>query len=83
MEVHSTILCYILPGLFGEPWLIQVQKILSNVDCLHPGQQSTVHSENLSVNHYNCKNFVLHAKNKNKSLTEQTKIIRKHISDIR
>jgi len=65
MVIHSTVLCYIHPGLFDAHWPIQVHSLQSSMDYLHPSLQPIIHSESLSANHYNYKNSVRRAKNNN------------------
>jgi len=65
MVVHSTVLCYIHPGLFDGHSSIQVHAWQLSVDYSHPDLQSTIHFDGPSVNRYSCKNCVRHAENNN------------------
>lgn len=63
MVIHSTVFYYIRLDLFHEHSSIQVHVLQLSKDCLHPNLQTTIHSENRSMNHYNHKNSSQHAKN--------------------
>lgn len=63
MVIHSTVFYYTHLDLFHEHSSILAHVLQLSKDCLHPSLQTTIHSENLPMNHYNHKNSSQHAKN--------------------